>query len=461
MDNPPTDAPTAPRRQLGPWQASSVVIGMVVGAGIFRSASLVAANLQNEWLVLAAWAVGGVFALAGALCYAELSSAFPHQGGDYRFLREAFGDQVAFLFAWSRFAIIFTASAAMLAFVAADYLASLVPMGPLARAGVAASTIIGLTALNLRGLKTGVSSQVAMVTLDVSALLALGAAAVWLIVSDIGPATPPAPALPFAPGAFGSAMVFVMLAYGGFNDSATLSAEVRRPRDMTRALVGGMSAVTALYLLANWAYLRGLGVAGLAASDAPAADLMRLAFGPVGGSLMVAAVGIAALAVINALVIVGGRTLYAVAADEPGLARIAEWDQMKGVPRVAIWVQCAFSLLLVAWGTATRGGFATMVDYMAPVYWLFLTLTGVALLALRRTHAETPRPYRAPLYPLTPLLVAAGSAYVLVSSVIYVGWIGCAFSFGALASGFLARQLFRPRYPSLPAERGEPVSGRP
>lgn len=461
MDISTSDATRAPRRVLGPWQASSVVIGMVVGAGIFRSASVVAASLQNDWLILAAWAVGGVFALAGALCYAELSSAFPHQGGDYRFLREAFGGWVAFLFAWSRFAIIFTASAAMLAFVAADYLASLVPMGSIGRAGVAATTIVGLTALNLRGLKTGVRSQVAMVTLDVGALLALGAAAAWLIASDIAPASPPAPAQPFAPGAFGSAMVFVMLAYGGFNDSATLSAEVRCRNDMTRALVGGMSAVTALYLLANWAYLRGLGVAGLAASDAPAADLMRVAFGPVGESLMVAAVGIAALAVINALVIVGGRTLYAVAADEPGLARIAQWDQLKGVPRAAIWVQCAFSLLLVGWGTATRGGFATMVDYMAPVYWLFLTLTGLALLILRRSRPDVARPYRTPLFPLTPLLVAAGSAYVLVSSILYVGWIGCGFSFGALASGFIARRIVRPRDPDRAADRREPVSDRP
>lgn len=432
----------APRRILGPFAAASVVVGMVVGAGIFRSASLVAATLHNDALVLAAWGLGGLFALCGALVYAELASAFPHPGGDYRFLKLAFGGWVAFLFAWSRFAVIFSASAAMLAFVAADYLGELVALGPAARGLVAALAIVLLTALNLAGVKRSTRGQIALVSGDVIALLCLGAAAASLILAGAPAEAPTTAPQPFAAAAFGQALVFVMLAYGGFNDAATLSAEVRSPRDMTRALVGGMALVTSLYLLANWAYLAGLGGAGLAASPAPAAALMARAFGPGGQIAMVLFVALAALAIVNALVIVGGRTLYAVAGDEPALARLAAWDDASGVPRRAIWAQCTLSLALVAWG-ANSSGFARMVDFLSPVFWLFLSLTGPALIMLRRRHPDVARPFRVPLYPLVPLAFSAGCLFVLQSAMRYVGWQGCALSFGMLALGGLLRLGFK------------------
>lgn len=423
---------------------------MVVGAGIFRSASEVAANLQSPILVLLAWGVGGLFAMAGALVYAELTTAFPHPGGDYRFLREAFGTTTAYVFAWSRFAIIYTASASMLAFVATDYLAQLIPMTPAARALSAGALIIALTALNLRGLQTSARTQVVLVTLDVLALLAIGlAAAVLINNAHVPPIVASAAGEGFGrainPGA---ALVFVMLAYGGFNDSATLSSEVKSARQMTQAMVGGMSAVTALYMLANWGYLRALGTAGLAASDAPAADVMALAFGPVGETVMVAAVGFAALAILNALMIVGGRTLYAAAEDEAGLRPLAAWDGRRHVPTAAVLTQGFVSLLLVGWGAWQGTGFAAMVDYMAPVYWLFLMLTGLSLVILRRTRPAVKRPYRVPLYPLVPLLFAAGCGYVLYSSVVYVGWLGCALSFGVLAAGLVVRAVLRLLQPS-------------
>ncbi|WP_310476538.1 amino acid permease [Sandarakinorhabdus sp.] len=432
----------APRRVLGPFAAASVVVGMVVGAGIFRSASLVAANLQNDTLVLAAWALGGLFALCGALVYAELANAFPHPGGDYRFLKLAYGPLVGFLFAWSRFAVIFSASAAMLAFVAADYLAELVPLSGPARGGMAALAIVVLTALNLAGVKRSTGGQIVLVTADVLALLVLGVAAASLIASGTPPLNPTPVPQPFGAAAFGQAMVFVMLAFGGFNDAATLSAEVRGPRDMTRAMVGGMALVTALYLLANWAYLVGLGGAGLAASAAPAAQLMAIAFGPAGQVAMVIFVGIAALAIVNALVIVGGRTLFAVAGDEPALGRLAAWDEVAGVPRRAIWVQCAVTLCLICWGSFSTG-FAQMVDFLSPVFWLFLSLTGPALIILRRRLPGVERPFKVPLYPLVPLVFTAGCLFVLQSSLRYVGWTGSAISFGMLALGLGVRLLLK------------------
>jgi amino acid transporter len=209
--------------------------------------------LDSGPMLLIAWAVGGLFALAGAFTYAELATSFPHPGGDYRFLREAFGPGAAFLFAWSRFSVIFTASGALLAFVAADYLAQIVPLSEPGKAGVAALAVVMLTAVNLRGLRFGAGGQAVLVTLDILALLSLGAAAVWLIAHGTPSLTPMMtaaakagalqPLSPAALGRFGAAMVFIMLAYGGFNDAATLSAEVKGPRDMTLAMVGGMSRI--------------------------------------------------------------------------------------------------------------------------------------------------------------------------------------------------------------------------
>ena len=424
------------------WQPSAVVVGMVVGAGIFRTAALAAQTLTSEAAVLIAWALGGVFAIAASLCYAELSTAFPSPGGEYHFLREAFGRTVGFLFAWSRFSIIFTASSAMLAFVGADYIAQIIPLDPIARAAVAAGLILTLTLLNARGVRSSTGGQMALVGLDLTALTALAVAGGVLAFASTGAAhaAPPPPVTNPVVG-FGSAMVFVMLAYGGFNDSATLSAEVRKPSDMTRALVGGMGLVTALYLVANWAYLEGLGLAGLRASDAPAADLMARAFGPVARGAMAAVVAATSLSSLNALVIVGSRTLYAAAADQPPLARLAEWDLKRGVPRAAIWVQATISILLVGWGAGSRRGFAAMVDYMAPVYWLFLALAGIAVVVLRIRRPDTPRPYRTPLLPISVSILIGGALYILWSSVAYVGWTGCALSFGVLALGLVARSL--------------------
>jgi amino acid transporter len=178
---------------------------------------------------------------------------------------------------------------------------------------------------------------------------------------------------------------------------------------------------------------------------------MKLAFGQAGQAIMVIFVAIAALAIVNALVLVGGRTLFAVAADEPALGRLAAWDAVAGVPRRAIWVQCAVSLCLVAWG-ALSTGFAQMVDFLSPVFWLFLSLTGPALIILRRRLPATERPFRVPLYPLVPLVFTAGCLFVLQSSLRYVGLKGSAISFGMLALGLGVRLLLS-RRPVHPATR--------
>jgi amino acid transporter len=426
----------APRRQVGVWQAVSVCVGMVIGAGIFRSPTLVAANVGSDADMLLAWAFGGAMSLAGALCFAEMAAAFPDPGGDYHFLRRAFGTRAGFLFAWSRFAVIHTGSMAMLAFVLGDYLGAMMGLATHGSSVLAALVIVALAALNLSGLRAGVGTQVALMVVVIAGLLAVGLAGIALAMQG----TPPAAAGgtgEMSAAHLGTALVFVFLAYGGWSDAATLSAEMRDPRrGIARALLIGMSTVTALYLLANWAYLRGLGLAGVASSQAPAADLMLRAFGPVAQACIVAVVAATSITSMNAILIAGGRTTYAAARDTGGLGALGEWHVDRGTPAWAIVAISAVALLLVGLGTWTRSGFATMVDFLSPVYWFFLTLSGAALVVLRRRLPDAPRPFRVPGYPWLPIAFMATSAYMVYASVAYVR-IGTIVGIAVLLAGLL------------------------
>jgi amino acid transporter len=429
--------PAQPHRQLTVWHAVSVCVGMVIGAGIFKTSPMAAANVTSGGGLLAAWAVGGVLSLVGALCFAEMAAAFPDAGGDYFFLRQAFGERVGFVFAWSRFAVIHTGSMALLAFVFGDYLGQVLPLGPYGSAVFATLIISTLAAVNLAGIRFGLGTQVSLMAIVLFGLLCVGAAGVWQSLHGIPPGSV-RPIAGHAPEAhLGVAMVFVFLAYGGWSDAATLSAEMRdEHHGIKRALIIGMSLVTALYVLVNWAFLRGLGLAGLAASDAPAADLMLRAFGKGGQLLIVGVVAVTSITVMNAILIAGARTTYAAARDTGVLRRLGSWHITRGTPSVAVIAIAAVALLLVGFGTYTRGGFATMVDYLSPVYWFFLMLSGLALIVLRRKFPDVRRPFRVPLYPVLPVLFVASSAYVFYSTIVYVK-IGAVVSVAVLATGVL------------------------
>jgi len=446
-----------PGAVLGTTSAFMLIVGVVVGAGIFKAPSIVAGMTGSPEWMFGAWLLGGVISLIGALCYAELTTAWPHAGGDYHFLRRAYGSTVSFLFAWARFSVIATGSIALLGFVFGDYMQNLLWLGPWGAPLWAAIAVLMLWAINSRGIVVGASTQGWLTALEVGGLLALVAAAVWFTGSVAPP--PPASAAPAAaPGlaAFGLAMVFVLLTYGGWNEAAYISAEVRERRQIVRALVLSIVFITALYLLVNWAYLRGLGFAGMARSEAVAADLMRVAFGPVGDKLISVLVAVAAITSMNATMIVGARTQYALGRDWPALRTLALWDARRGSPVHAMRLQNMTALLLVLLGAGLGGGFRAMVEFTAPVFWLFFLLVGVALFVLRVREPERERPFRVPLYPVLPALFCITCAYMLWSSLSYVysqslgginaAWIGVA----VLLLGFVVLAVVRNR--STPAD---------
>lgn len=399
----------------------ALTVGVVVGASIFRTPSLVAENAGTPLLTLSVWALGGAVSFIGALCYAELASAYPHAGGDYHYFQRAFGDWMAFLFAWARLVVIQTGSIALLAFVFGDYATELWSLGPHSSSIYAGVAVSVLTATNVAGVRLGKSTQRALTAATILGLLVIIVAGLFLAPESTGIARSPSGGS-MGSSQFGMAMVFVLLTYGGWNESAYVSAELRNvKKNMIRALLISLGLITTLYLLVNWAYLHGLGLSGMSETDAVAADLMRATLGDPGAIALSLFVAIAALSSTNATIFTGARTSFALGRDASLFSVLGVWDDGADTPANALWIQGAIALGLVGVGAATRQGFESMVDYTAPVFWLFFLATGVSLLILRRTEPDVPRPFDVPLYPLTPILFCLASAYMLWSSLAYTG----------------------------------------
>jgi amino acid transporter len=446
--HPEIEALARPRPSLRRRDVVALVVGIVVGAGIFRAPAVVAAAAGDSGRALFAWALGGAVSIAGAMCYAELAAAFPHAGGEYHFLKRALGRSVAFLFGWARLTVIPTGSVALLAFVFGDYASQVVPLGAGSSAIWAAVAVVALAALNVAGLRAGAATQNALTVLVV---LGLGA------VIAAGLAEPPAPVaaarVPGEHAGLGVAMVFVLLTYGGWNEAAYVSAEVKGGRRaIAGALVLSLVVVAALYLLVNAAYLRALGAAGTAASPAVAAELLARALGPRSAVVLSLVVCAAALTSANATLLMGSRSVYALGRDWPAAAALGRWSARAETPVNAVCLQALLALALVGFGAVTRAGFESMVSYTAPVFWLFFLLTGASVFVLRAREPAAERPFRVPLYPLTPALFCAACAWLLWSSLVYTG-AGALLGVAVLAAGVVPLWLSRtsaeaPRRPS-------------
>lgn len=412
----------APRQTLSLADSLVIVVGMVVGIGVFATPSLVAQFAGGSFHYLALWLVGGVLTLIGALCYAELATAFPHAGGEYHFLSRAYGRGAALMFAWARCTVIQTGAIALVAFVYGDYAQGIVPLGPYGPAIHAGIIILVFTGINIAGTIQGKTAQQIFTAMDILAILMLVGAGLMIAISG-GGATP-APSAPAGNGSsmLGLAMVFVLLTYGGWNEAAYLSAELRDgKRNMVRVLVISIAAITLLYFLVAWAYLYVLGFEGLRKSDAIAADVMRAAFGPSGATLIALFVCGSAISTLNATIFTGARVYYALGRDLPGLKFFGVWSARGENPSNAFLLQGVIALALVALGAFSRNGFKTMVEYTSPVFWLFMTMVAGSIFIFRRRHPDRTFSYRVPLYPFTPIVFTATCFYMLYSSLAYTG----------------------------------------
>jgi basic amino acid/polyamine antiporter, APA family len=431
MTTPAAGHEGTPQRVLSTIDAIAIIVGLVIGAGIFRLPSLVAGNSSSEAAFFLLWVIGGAISLIGALCYAELATAYPSAGGDYYFLQRAFGRPLSFLFAWARIAVITTGSIAVLGYTFGDYASNLVRLGAHSSSIYAALAVIVLTAINVSGIRQTKGTQNVLTVLEVAGVVAVIVTGILLVAPAPAPAAP-AEAKPFMAGA-PLAILFVLFTFGGWNEGAYISSELKGSRSMVTALAVSLVTVTVLYLLINYAYVRSLGLGGVAKSQTVAADVLRLEFGEIGWKIMSFMVAVAALTSINATIIVGARSNYALGRDWPVFAWLGHWDARSDAPRNALLVQAAVALALVIAG-AFAAKIETMVDYTMPVFWFFFMLVGLGLFVLRARDPATPRPFKVPLYPVTPIIFVATCAYLLYSSLAYVrtgAWVGV----GVLAVG--------------------------
>jgi amino acid transporter len=443
-----------PRRQLTLLDAASLTVGIIIGSGFFVAAPDVARSAGGAGAMLAAWAVGGTVSLLGALCYAELATAYPRDGGDYIFLTRAFGPRTGFLFAWAGFWIVRPGNVGAMAFVFARYAQELAPLklrGSAAAGALAyaCAAVTVLTAVNVLGLRTGKWTQNLLTAAKVLGLLAVcGAGLVLVAPAGSGPART---AGITSSSGFARAMILVLFAYGGWSDVACVAAEVRDPRrNILRALLLGTLAVAAIYLLGNLAFLRGLGYEGVAGSKAVAADLLRRLGGDWGARAAAAVsllICVSCLGAINGMVLTGARIFYAVGADHPAYRWLGRWDESRGTPGRSLTAQALVTLAWVAGFGLYENGFERLVLFTAPLFWLFLMLAGASLYVLRGKEPDVPRAYRVTGYPLTPALFCLSSAYMLYASLTYAireGRTGGVWAAAVMVAGVVALILQPP-----------------
>ncbi|MCB9548221.1 MAG: amino acid permease [Myxococcales bacterium] len=415
----------AQRRSIGFWGAFSIVAGSMLGIGIFLSPSEMARHIASPGVFLGVWALAGVIVLGGAVAYAELGTRFPKAGGDYVFHREAFGPSVAFATGWGLFGAIFCGSIAAVAVAICQYqlsaltgfdLTAPVPgLGPISFAQLFGSGIvIGLTAMNARGVRlSALAQQITTLTpVVVLFLVALVAIGVWAA----GHLTPPTPAVPHAPeltsGGLVAAYLAAYFAYSGWNAVIYVAGEVERPAtNIPRALVGGSLTITALYLLLCVAFILGLGMSGLAAAGEAGSALASALGGTTAQGVMNVLVLMCLVATLNGSILGGGRVAFAMARDGAFWRRAARLDRQSHAPAFALWLQAGVSILLIL-----TNRFEDLLQAVSLTMVLTGSLTVVALFVIRRRDGDRSG-YRAAGYPWLP------GIYLLSSTVVVVGML--------------------------------------
>ncbi|MFO7693166.1 MAG: amino acid permease, partial [Vicinamibacterales bacterium] len=406
-----------PKRVLSLFDTTSLIVGIIVGAGVFVAAPEVARAAGSGPALLALWLAGGLLSLCGALGYAELASAYPEAGGDYVYLTRAYGRWAGFLFGWIQTLVVRPGDIAVMAFVFATYAERLLEQPWAGRPALAAAAVVVLTAVNALGVRSGVWTQNA---LTVVKLIGVSLIVVVPFAASVHPPTAGAFPTTTDPLPLAVAVILVLFSFGGWNEMVYVAAEVRHPtRNIVRAMALGMGVVTVIYLALNTAFLRVLTLPGLRSSSAVATDTVARALPQHAGSLVSALIALCALGAVNGLVFAGARISYAVGRDHRLFRSLGRWSRHAGTPLRAMIVQGALSLTLIF----ALGSFLDAVMYTAAAVYLFYLATSAAVLVLRLREPGVPRPYRAFGYPATTIVFCAVCVFLIVAAVQYRPWI--------------------------------------
>jgi amino acid transporter len=440
-----------PGKELSLFDSICIIVGIVIGAGIYEITPTVAACMGGGLGILGIWLLGGILALTGALCYAELAAAYPQQGGDYVYQTRAFGGGIGYLFGWSQLVIIRPGDIALMAFVFARYATTLyAPWGNMLPV-YATLAVVTLTLINILGVKQGKWAQNLLTLLKAVGILAI------VVVGFLAPTPAPMPAAPsgMTSDGFKLALILVLFAFGGWNEMAYVAAEVRQPkRNIPRALMLGTVLVIAIYMLINGAFLHALGPLGMGASEAIAVD----AFGMVAPGLAAKTIGIiiciSALGAVNGLIFTGARITYALGADHRSFHFLGKWSGRFGTPVRSLVVQGLISLAILFFA----GTFIDTILYSAPVVWLFFLGTGISVFVLRHREPHVHRPYKISVFPLPALIFCAACLFMCYSSFAYalaMKPVGLAVVFCVLAAGSVFYRLTEKRgTPAIKNHRG-------
>jgi APA family basic amino acid/polyamine antiporter len=418
-------------RRLTLFDATMIVMGGIVGAGIFMNPAVVAQEVSSAGAALGAWAVGGAFALVGAFIYAELAARRPAVGGQYAYLREAFHPLVAFLYAWTLLLVSQSGGMAAVAMTFARYFRALSGLA-IAEGVIAVSALAVLTAVNCLGVRAGSNMQSLFMVLKIGAVAMLIAFGLRTAPAMAGAGAPGGGTSDGGPTAFGAALVPVLFAYGGWQTSSFVAAELKSPqRDLPRGLLIGVSGVVVLYLLVNYVCIRALGMTGLAGTTTPASDVMRAALGEPGARLIAAGIAISTIGFLSQNLLTGPRVYFAMAKDGTFFTSVAKVHPRTRVPVVAIVLQGAVASLL-----ALSGSYERILGFVVAIDWVFFGLTALALVVLRRRDgaAEAAGSFRVPGHPFTTVAFVAGSWLVVVNTV-YRFPVNALAGLGLLAAG--------------------------
>jgi APA family basic amino acid/polyamine antiporter len=400
-----------------------LVMGGIIGAGIFLNPAIVAQRVGSGVLTVGVWVIGGAIALAGAFCFAELGARRPRAGGGYVYLRDAFGPLPAFLYGWTLLLVIATGAIAAVAVTFARYAAVLVGLGERSVVPLAIGAIVILSLINYAGVRPGAATQNIFTVLKLVALAGL-------II--LGLAIARAPSLPVSgsvslpnpsgPGglaaAIGVALIPVLFAYGGWQQTNFVAEEIiESERTLPRALILGVAGVVLVYVMANIVYVRQLGVPGLAGSLAPAADVMTRTVGRHGATFIAAGIAVSTFGFLNLVILVTPRVYQAMARDGVFFRRAAQLHERFRTPSVAIVFQAVWAILLTLSGT-----YGQLLDYVVFGDWIFFGLCGATVFVFRyrepNGRRDLPSGFRTPGYPWVPGLFVVAALYVVVSSVL-------------------------------------------
>lgn len=429
------------RRQLGLFDATMIVMGGIIGSGIFMNPSVVAKVISSPLLIMAAWAAGGLIALMGAFVYAELSSQRSEAGGQYAYLREAYHPAIAFIYGWALLLVIQTGGMAAVAITFAKYFLELAqrPATDLNTALVAIIALGSLTVINCLGVRAGSTVQSILMVLKIVAIAGL-------VV--FGLTVPNAHAVFVSGGhgpggisawtAFGAAMIPVLFAYGGWQTSCFIAGEVRDPkRDLPRALLLGVLGVIAIYLAVNYVCLRVLGADGLAATQTPASAVMRLAFGEIGGRLIAIGIAISTLGFLSQSILTAPRVYFAMAEDGLFFRSVARLSS-RHVPVIAIILQGVMAMII-----ALSGKYEQILNYVVTVDFIFFGLTATCIFVFRLRSRDNSG-FRIPGHPVTTILFIL-ACWIVVGNVVYSYPHNSLIGLAIMASGLPVYYLWRRR----------------